>query len=244
MKKKILLLVLLVFMTGCSAEYNIEIYNNEVREDMEFVSTNSSIWDSIVLYGSTYRDLLDDSINYPYPAFYSTVVDENDTVRLDGVEYYDNKLISDPDKLGQKLKYHKFTLENFSDSSIVNNCYQYFNVIEDGDNIVLSTSLKNLCFYEYPILENITINLKTNHKVVSSNANIVDGYHYTWNIDKDNKDDAAIQITIKKDEYVFNYENELVKKVMFFVLIIGIILGVGGICYFYFKNRNERLNKV
>ena len=108
----------------------------------------------------------------------------------------------------------------------------------------MSTSLKNLCFYEYPILENITINLKTNHKVVSSNANIVDGYHYTWNIDKDNKDDAAIQITIKKDEYVFNYENELVKKVMFFVLIIGIILGVGGICYFYFKNRNERLNKV
>ena len=244
MKKKILLLVLLVFMTGCSAEYNIEIYNNEVRENMEFVSTDTSVWDSEVQYGLTYRDLLDASINYPYPVFNSTVVDEDDTIKLDGVEYYDNKLISDSNKLGQKLKYHKFTLENFNDSSLVNKCYQFFNVIEEGENIVISTSLKNLCFDEYPILENITINLKTNHKVVSSNADIVNGYHYTWNIGKDNKDDAAVLITIKKDEYIFNYENEFVKKVMFFVLIIVIILSVGSICYFYFKNKNKRLNKI
>lgn len=244
MKKKILLLILLVFVTGCNAEYNIEIYNGEVREDMEFVSTDSSVWDSEVQYGLTYRDLLLASVRYPYPAFNDTIVDEDDTIKLDGVEYYDNRLISDAGRLGQKLKYHKFTLDNFSESSIVNKCYQYFNVIEEGDNVVLSTSLKNLCFDEYPILDNITIKLKTNHKVVSSNADIVDGYHYTWNIDRDNKDDAAVLITIKKDEYIFNYENEFVKKVMFFVLIVGIILGVGGICYFYFKNKNKRLNKI
>lgn len=244
MKKKILLLILLVFMTGCSAEYDIEIYNNEVREDMEFVSTDASMWDSEVQYGLTYDDLLLASLDYPYPVFNDTVVDENDLIKIDGVEYYKSTLIQDDFKLGQKLSYHKFTLDNFSKSSMVNKCYQYFNVIEDGDNIVLSTSLKNLCFDEYKILNTITVNLKTNHKVVSNNADTVVGYHYTWNISRENKDDAAIQITLKKDEYIFNYENEFVKKILFFILIVGIILGVGVIIYLYFKNRNKRLNEI
>lgn len=244
MKKLCCLFVCIFFLTGCNATYDIEIYNDTVKEDMEFISMDSSVWESEVQYGLTYRELLLSSADYPYPAFNNTIVDENDTIKIDGVEYYDNKLISNSYELGQKLSYHKFTLDNFNESSIVKKCYQYFNVIEEEDNIVLSTSLKNLCFDEYPILSNITVNLKTNHKVVSSNADSVDGYHYTWDINRNDKDDAAILITLKKDEYIFNYENEFVKKVMFFGIITGIILGVGGSCYFYFKSKNKRLNEI
>lgn len=245
MKKKIFILTFfLLCVTGCNANYDLEIYNNQVKENMQFTESNSSIWDSEVQYGLSYRTLLEASLKYPYPAFDNTVVDEDDTIKLDGIEYYNNSLISDTNKLGQKLTYNKFTLDNFNESSIVKKCYQYFNVIEENNNIVLSTSLENLCFTEYPNLDTITVNIKTNHKVVSSNADIVNGYHYTWNIDRSTKDDAAILITIKKDEYIFNYENEFVKKVIYITLIVGIILGVGSICYFYFKNKNKKLNEI
>lgn len=244
MKKKLILLIVLLLTTGCSANYDIEIYNNEVKEKLEYINTDPSSWDSKVQYGFTYRQLVEASKDYPYPVFDSTVVDENDIIKIEGVEYYDNTLISDTNKLGQKLEYKKFTLDNFSDSSIVKKCYQYFNIIEKDDEIIFSTSLENKCFNEYSNLDIITVNLKTNHKVVSSNADIVNGYHYTWNISKEEKDDAAILITIKKDEYIFNYENEFIKKIMYIGGFIGIILGVSGFTYIYFKNKRNRLNEI
>lgn len=244
MKKLILLSVIIFFLTGCTANYDIEIYNNTVKEKMIFINSDSSSWDSEIQYGLTYRDLLLASKDYPYPVFNSTVVDENDTIKLDGVEYYNNKLISDSYKLGQSLSYDKFTLSNFNDSSIVKKCYQYFNIIEKEDNIILSTSLENTCFNTYPSLDSITVNLKTNHKVVNSNADTVSGYHYTWNLTKDSKDDAAISITIKKDEYIFNYENEFLKKVIYIGVFVGIIVGVSGLIYYYFKNKRRSLNEI
>lgn len=245
MKKKLTILILfLLCATGCNANYDLEIYNDKVKENMNFIETDSSIWDSEVQYGLSYRTLLEASVDYPYPVFDNTIVDENDTIKLDGVEYYNNTLISDTTRLGQRLKYNKFKLNNFSQSSIVKKCYQYFNIIEDEDNIIISTSFENLCFKEYPMLDRITVNLKTNHKVVSSNATKVKGYHYTWEFTRDISNDSAIMITMKKNDYIFNYENEFIKKIIYIVLIVGIILSVGSICYFYFKNKNKQLNEI
>lgn len=244
MKKLFILFILMFFLTGCSASYDIEIYNNTVKEDLVYVEEDSTKWDSEAQYGLSYRELVNSSVNYPYPAFNSTVVDENDTIKVEGVEYYNNKLLSDNYKLGQKLSYHKFSLDNFNDSSIVKKCYQYFNIIEEDENIVLSTSLTNRCFDEYEKLDNITVNLKTNHKVVSSNADIVNGYRYTWNLSRENKDDAAIQITLKKDEYIFNYENEFLKKVLYIGGITGIIVVGGSITYLYFKKKRIKTNEI
>ena len=245
MQKKILLLVTtLLVMTGCSATYDLEIYNNTIKEDFKYINLAPETWDSPIQYGLSYRALLQASIEYPYPAFDSTVVDENDRMKLDGVEYYDNKLISTSDRLGQSLSYHKFKLDNFNDSSIVKKCYQYFNVMENENNIILSTSLENLCFEEYPSLDDITIHLKTNHKVVDSNADTVDGYHYTWNITRENKDNAGISITIKKNEYIFNYENEFIKKIIYIGAIIGIILVVSLSIYIKIRNENRKMNEI
>lgn len=245
MKKKIIILSILLFsLTGCSATYDLEIYNNQVKEDMKFINYDSSTWDSIVQYDLTYRELLNASINYPYPVFDNTIVDEVDTIKLDGIEYYDNTLISRANQLGQRLKYNKFNLTDFNESAIVKKCYQYFNIIEQDDNIILSTSLENLCFKEYPMLDRITINIKTNHKVVASNATKSKKYQYTWDITRDKSQDSAIQLTIKKDEFIFNYENEFLKKIIYITLIIGIILIVSGGTYLFIKNKNKQHNEI
>lgn len=244
MGKKIILLILLFLVTGCTANYNIEIYNNTIKEDMKYFDSISSNWDSEIQFGLTYRELVTESVNYPYPILNNTVVDENDSVKLEGIEYYQNTLISDSNQLGQRLSYDKFTFRNFQDSSIVKQCYQYFNIIEEGENIILSTSSNNMCFELYPNLDTITVNLKTNHKVVSSNASNHKGYHHTWNLRRETKDDSAITITLKKNEYVFNYENEFVKKVIYFVAIVGIILGISGFIYYFFKMKQKNSNQI
>ncbi len=244
MKKLVIFLFLSFFVTGCSATYDIEIYNDTVKEEMNFLELDSSKWDSTVQYGLSYRDLLLASVDYPYPVFYDTVVDENDRIRLEGVEYYDSTLISDPYQLGQRLTYSDFTLHTFSSSSLAKKCYQYFQVVEEENEIKIATSLENLCFQEYPLLDEITIRLKTNHQVVNHNANQVNGYSYTWNIRRENQENSPISITLKKDEYVFNYENEFTKKMIYIAVITGIILIVGGVTYVFFQRKRNHVNEI
>lgn len=244
MKKIIILVLSLSFLTGCSATYNLEVYNNKVKEDMEYFDTNSENWYNSSNSNQSYRDLVESSVDYPYPAFDSAIVNEDDTIKLDDVEYYSNKIIDDGEKLGQSLSYKKFKVSNYGDSFIAKKCYKYFNVLDDGKQIIISTSPENTCFDQYPMLDDITINFKTNHKVISSNADSVKGYHYTWKISREEKNDASIQIILAKNKYVFNYENEFVKKIFYILLIVGIISIGGSVVYKHYKNKNKKLNEV
>ena len=229
MKKKILfLLFFLLMVTGCSSSYDIEIYNNQVKEKMEFVSTSSYTWDNEVKYGFSYRELLLASYKYPYPAFSSTVVDEDDTIKLDNVEYYKNTLIDTSDKLGLMLEYNKFTLDNFNDSSIVKKCYQYFNIIEEEDNIIISTSTTNKCFDEYPLLDTITVNLKTNHKVVNNNATKVEKNTYIWNINKNNLSNINMEVD-------FNNKEADNKTILIILGVTCLLIVVGYFLYHVYK---------
>lgn len=221
------LLIVLCLVSGCTATYNVEIYNDEVRVDGTLIENDTGRWDDLI-FDIPYHEMIE----------WKTTGDEESPVS-EGIYK-----ISSDGQLGMGLKNNYRLLGEYENSPGIKACYQYFSVLEQDDEIILSTSLVNNCFDTYPNLDFITVNLKTNHKVVSNNADIVDGYHYTWNLSRETKDDSAILITLKKDEYIFNYENEFVKKIMYFVLIIGIILGVGSIIYYYFKNKRNRLNEI
>lgn len=226
-KKVILLLILVLFVTtGCTATYNVEIYNDEIRVDGKVVELDSTKWHDSIL-GTTYIEMID----------WKTTGDDESPV-ADGIYK-----ISDDNQLGIGLK-NKYTFDNYEESPGIKACYKYFNIIEENGNIILSTSVENTCFDSYPNLDFITVNLKTNHKVVSNNADIVDGYHYTWNLSRENKDDASISITLKKNEYIFNYENEFVKKVIYSLVIIGIIIGVGSVIYLFINKKRKNVNEI
>lgn len=226
--KFLLSIICVLLLSGCTAEYNVEIYNDEVRVDGFFVEQDTSKWNTKV-YDIPYHEMID------------LKVEGDDNLSITNGIYK----ISTDSKLGIGLKNTYKLLNEYENSSpAIKACYQYFNVFEEDDKIVISTSLENKCFDSYPMLDEITVNLKTNHKVVSNNADIVDGYHYTWNLNRSKKDDAAILITLKKDEYVFNYENEFVKKMIYIGAITGIILGISGITYLYFKNKNRKINEI
>lgn len=228
MKKKLLFLLFFIFLiTGCTANYNVEIYNNEIRVNGKLLEGDSSKWD-YEIFGTPYHEVID----------WKTTGDENSTI-ADGLFK-----ISDKEGLGIGLKNTYKLSEDYENSPGIKACYKYFDVSENKKEIIFSTSVENTCFDVYPNLENITVKLKTNHKVVSSNASNVKGYNYTWYLTKENKDDSAILLTIKKNEYIFNYENEFINKVIYIGVIIGIILGIGGIVYIYFTNKTKKMNQI
>ena len=244
MKKIFILSFFLLLLTGCTATYNIEIYNDKVKEDMSFVEKDSNKWNSVVEYELTYDELVSNFYEYPYPIFYGTVVDEDPYIKLKNVKYYTSVKINNDLEYGGGLKYNDFNINEYVDSNIVKECYDYFNVIDEDDSIFLSTSKVNKCFDEYPLLDNITINLKTNHKVLEHNADSKNGYHYSWTIDKSEKDNAAIYIRLDKKHFVFNYENEFFKRVFIILVSAGIISLVGGTIYVFFNSKNKKINKI
>lgn len=242
--KKIILLIIVFCLTGCNCDYDLEIYNNRVKEDLSYFNNDPLTWNREFQYGLSYKDVVEGFSKKPIPAYYDSEIYEDDSIKVEGVKYYDNKLINANDKLGQKISYHDFKLDDFSNSNLVKSCYQFANVIRNNGEIIISTSDNNICFDEYPNLDRLTINLKTNHKVKASNASVVDGYHYTWVIDRSNKENAAINITLYSNKYVFNYENEFVKKIFPILIIIGIISLIVFTIYRKVSIRNKEANKL
>ena len=124
----------------------------------------------------------------------------------------------------------------------VNTCYDYFTVLRNNDEesgneqLIISTSAKNYCFEMYPNLESITVNLKTNHKVVSHNADQVNDNNYVWNINKNNASQKTMQI-ILSEETVFTMNWGLI------FVIGGVILGIG-LIYLVIKNKSINANKI
>lgn len=243
-KKLILLLVLIFLFTGCSATYELEVYNNKFKENVSINNYDPKSWDTVLSTGFSYKRQIMDNLKYPLPAFSDTTVDENDWIRLDGEEYYETKLISSKNNLGLSWNYN-FNDTNYSRAKLPSMAYQYFTFTTSNENTwILSTDAKLKSFEEYSNLEKLTIKIKTNHKVINHNADKVEGTTYTWNILRENQNKKRVQIELSKEEKVFNYENEIVNTVGIVVaVVLGIaILGISVIILF--KWRQARRNRI
>ena len=139
---------------------------------------------------------------------------------------------------------YKFNLENYQNSKSVYNCYKYFNVSNTDDTYTISTSKDFLCFNEdYPLLEQVNVNITTKYKVLETNATIIDGDTYSWVINKTNAENSQIIIKFqtKSDNMFADIINEDNK---FLILIIGMlgVIGIIIVSYVYLKSRKN--NKI
>lgn len=223
MKKIILILPLLFILSGCTAEYNVEIYNDRYIENIKVEELNPSNFDDYK-EGYTIRNLLKEEYN-------------RDNY------YYKKKFIEDSNRL--LLKYNSdFSLDTYSTSSVARECYEYFNVLEKGTTTIISTSIKNTCLDDYVWLDKLVINVKTNHVVKKNNADSVENGVYTWTFDRSNYKEKGIYFEFSDEKYVFNYDNEYTKKVVYIIVIVGIILLVIGIIVFILSKKRKNSNKI
>lgn len=219
MKKKVFFMfVFIIILTGCSAEYNIEFSNESIKEN-----TKITILDSDIPKDDPVLEIEADDRITPF-------------INSDQYPFYDNEEIKykkDVNKSGDTTTInldYEFTHEEYLKSNVYNSCFEEKNFDKKGDNYYLSFSGSFYCLYG----DSITINVKTNNKVIENNADKVNGNTYTWVINKDNVQDVNINMVISKD-------SAIVEKVVIFIVIgVVIVLAIAAyVVYQKIKNRDS-----
>lgn len=216
--KKVCILVCLLFLTGCTANYEITLKNNKIQEKLTLIETNQSLFEVENDTGWTLRQV-----------FESLVENKSDEFSK---EDYSVKSLNTDTQLG--VEYNSNSTNALTNSSVINQCYTN-PTIEVEDNIVtFKTGDDFRCYEYYDNLEYVNIILKIDYSVISSNADAVEDNKYIWNITKDGNKN----IEISYEEYKVKDNNYMT------IIFIGIIIIVVGIILYYVYNKSKEENKI
>ena len=214
--KKILVVLLVLLLTGCSVEYKLDynegIYNEElsVKESKDEIQNNEVLSDLEREYYN--KNIL---VNYN--------VDTGDIDNSDFPSYFEvyNKYLIDDEYSGIKLSYS--FKDDYKDSSIIN---ELFNSIEINRESITFKSIKNI-YTKYPYLNNIIVSFKTDRYIKDSNEDEVKDNTYYWYINKDNYKDKFIYIvfTDNKLETIKNISKYKANQLIS-IISLSIILGL------------------
>lgn len=218
--KKIIVLIIFLFLTGCKAEYKLEFIDDTFTENLTIISPSGLEYEAIK--NNTFA---------PVPAFINSAYNLEEPVKNEGVEYYELTEKNDDVNLE-----YKFNISDFADSYIVNSCYNYFKIFREEEKTVISTGKEFTCFQPGREIEEINIIITTNHKVLYNNADRVSNNKYIWNLKNDDSD-KNIQISFSNQVE----KNSINKEIIFILISLCIIIStvVGGI---YIKNK--QVNKI
>lgn len=167
MKKIILLAFIGFILSGCTANYEITINGDKIEEKLTLIETNKAIFDSVTDTGWTIRES------------FESLLDKDEF----GSEDYSVKSLTNDDQLG--IEYTSKSASSILNSSIINQCYTNPTVNIDENIVTINTGSDFECYEFYDNLESVRVIFKTNHEVISANADEVENGSYIWNITKD-----------------------------------------------------------
>lgn len=229
---RVIICLLFTFLLfGCSATYDLDI-DKELKINESLNLSLSSDTD--------YSKLSEFNSNLPVDINVDDVEAFNN--KKNDIDYFDIKKSLDSNLIS--FNYDYLDYNNLDSDRIINTCYDYFSLVNKNDNdnykLILSTSKKFNCFDLYDNLDDVTINISTKKKVYDNNADSVNGNTYTWYINKDTKDDAAISIVMDGS---IDKSLSFFEKNILFIIILGVLF-IGLIIYLIIKKRSDKVNKI
>jgi hypothetical protein len=236
-KKIILLLTIICFMSGCSATYNLEFKNSRIYEtttiredDMNNINSNSELKEDFETYSKYYITSITADSN---------IGNEKDfTKKSSELKYYKNRHRLTNSFYELKYKY-TFDISNYNEAYLPKYSLEYFNFLNNRDNYTISTGTNIRIFDEFEYLDEITVHIKSNHVLIDTNADEVDGYNYYWYFDRDTKD-KFVYLEVSKTEKIFNYENEFVYGVIAAIITVLVII----VIVIYHYQKLKQLNQM
>lgn len=220
-RKIIILSLFSLFLCGCTAQYNLEIKNDEFRENIKinFDSNDKGAYE----YFSDNK-------------FYAI---------MDGISNFKEYKKESKNKENIEFSYTYEGVE-FNKATSLSSCFKAYNVIDEDGYYIISTSKGLTCATEENtvLLDNLDVVIKTNHIVKDNNADEVDGYVYTWHFDENNYDEKSIYIELDKDKFVFNYENEFIKRILLYVSILVVVASITIFVVKKFKRDRQKNNEI
>lgn len=215
--KKIILLLLIIFLTGCQSTYEIKINKDNIEEDIKIYTENSLVKNASQSTIDAFVETLDDWEN--------------------GYDYYKRELYTTDEYTGYEYTY-TFTHEEFDAMSQLRKCYKDFEFNYNDNTISLNTSKDFLCGTYYNKVDNIEITIKTDYSIVSSNADKIDKNELTWIINKQNYKNKPISFKINTANE--NKTNEKESKINIKNIIIVILFIVLVIIFIKRKQKSKR----
>lgn len=185
MKKRIIYLIIIILsLTGCTCEYNLNIKDDIFSEEI-ILNGNG---EETSLFNQKWQIPIDKEVYNNLSGDPSSNIDiENDI--------YNYKVS------GNKLLFnYDFSIHELNNSTAISNCYKTATANYFQDRIILSTSSEVLCFDKYPNLDKLVINITVDRPIISHNADYKNGNIYTWNITKNNLSNRPINIILNNED--------------------------------------------
>lgn len=216
--KFILINICLILLSGCTATYEINIKDDKIIEKLSLIETNTTLFDKVSDTGFTLRETFDGLLN------------END---IFSKKNYNVKSLNTDNQLG--IEYSSSWAKSILNSSILNQCYDDFNVSTRDGIVTVETGNNFKCYEYYENLDSIKIIFKTNHKVINTNSQKKEGNSYIWNFSKDGNKNIRISY----------YENEINKSIdVFTIVLIVVLVCIVGFIGFLFIKKMQKNNKI
>ena len=191
MKKRLILLIGFVFiLCGCTANVDINITHEGIEEKVSITALEDGVYT---------KEQIKDGFRKNVPVFYDVIVADTEAdIPKNGVTYY---VMNQQDLgTGYNTTYsYKFPMGQYSNSTAVKSAFRSFQLKgyskpvssklpEEKRKITISSDITGLkVFNTYPKLENVTINIRTDYKVLESNADSEKDGIYTWNFTSSTK---------------------------------------------------------
>lgn len=222
LKLFLIILFSILFISGCTVEYNVNISKDEkVEEEIK-----------IAIENDVYKEYYDSYIQY-FDVMYNAWTEE---LNISG---YEKIYASDDKKAYATFKKTYTSIEQYLNNDLKN---KIFIDESDGRNINLKSN-NNASLDPNFYIESSKFTIKTDYKLEKTNAtkeDIVKG-EYIW--DFNNKELGDIKFTIVDEENKikeqFNGSN-----IFFISTIIIVIIIVVGLIILYFFIRMKKVNKI
>lgn len=205
MKRIVLLVICMFFVTGCTMNYEINFGRTVINENI-----------SAEMDGNIYE--VASSIDGD--GFYlEKELVEGKIPSLKGYkDYYSRKIRVEGNTSYVDLNY-KYSYDNYKDSYVLSRCFEKSYVENTEDYIYVSLGGNFKCFKE----DDIRIKVSTVYDVIKHNANEVKDNDYIWDI-KLSDDENKVELYIAKEIIEKETKSSFDIKVIIFIAIV--ILGI------------------
>ena len=172
MKRKIVLILSIVLLTGCQVKYQLNFQDDSLIENI-----------TIELPKNEEKKINDIKKYEAYSVF------DNVYQKLYKVDY--NEGIT---KFTANYQY-TYNFNEFRHALYIKNCFDAFSFVTNDDSYILSTSEGFKCmFVDYNKVDNVEIIINTNHEIIENNADEEKDGKLIWNINNDNAKEKSIYV--------------------------------------------------
>ena len=213
MKKIILLFMFTLLLTGCSCDYELNISDDKVVENVD-----------ISLPYSMDSDDRSKFLEY-------TKIDNLAVVGGLDNPYYDMSARADNYGDVYNFNYSYDKEHPIKNARTMKSCFEKYKVEETSSYYMFVFRGEFKCKYKF---DDVNITVKTNNEVPKHNSTDYDEKEgvYRWKIDSSNASDVDIKLLVQKDKYPEKIKEQSNNLFINIFLIVGILVSiVGGIIF-------------